>query len=164
MGGPEPRVRIGRIVGPHGVCGAVRIDLLTDFPERFHKGATLRIGEREAVVQSVSFHQGQARVQFQGFTTVEEAEALKWEYVTVAADERPELEDGEYLARDLIGLPVFTEDGRELGTLDEVLPYPAHDLWRVGAILVPAVRQFVLDVSLEDRRITVRLIPGMEPE
>jgi 16S rRNA processing protein RimM len=157
-------VRIGRIVGPHGVRGAVRIDLLTDFPERFQKGARVWIGDREAVVLSASFHQGQARVQFQGLTTIDEAEGLRWEYVTVAADERPELEEGEFLARDLLGLRVFTPEGRELGTLDAVLPYPAHDVWKVGEILIPAVREFVLDVDLQAKRITVRLIPGMEPE
>jgi 16S rRNA processing protein RimM len=157
-------VRIGRIVGPHGVRGAVRVEILTDFPERFRKGARVWIGDRETVVERSSYHQGQARVQFQGVSSVEQAEELRWAFVTVPADDRPSLGDGQYLARDLIGLPVFATDGRLLGTLDEVSHYPAHDVWRVGDILVPAVREFVPTVDLEAGRIVVRLIPGMEPE
>ena len=65
----------------------------------------------------------------------------------------------------LIGLEVFTQEGRPVGTVAEIWPTPAHPVLVVrgsGEVLIPSVPEFVKSVSLLDRRITVKLLPGME--
>jgi 16S rRNA processing protein RimM len=61
---------------------------------------------------------------------------------------------------------VSSDDGRDLGVVEEVLAYPGHDLWRIvagdgGEILVPVVDELIVDVDLEGRRAVVRALPGL---
>ena len=65
---------------------------------------------------------------------------------------------------DMIGLKVVTLEGRELGSVDEVLAYPAQDILKIGEVMIPLVKQFVKSVDFEKATITVDLIPGMLPE
>lgn len=159
---PEGHVRVGQIVGPFGIKGGIKVAPLTDFPERFGVGSLLYLaGEPRRVTES-HWHKSQVRVVVEGIETVEGAEAVKWQYLTVPASDRPELDDDEYLARELVGLTVV-EDGKPIGMVDEVVPSPAHDLLRVGDALIPCVSAFVKGVDLERREITVALIDGMRP-
>ena len=57
---------------------------------------------------------------------------------------------------------MITKEGRPLGKVDQVLPYPAHDVLVVGKIMIPAVQEFVKEVDLEGKRIVVKLLEGME--
>ena len=80
-------------------------------------------------------------------------------------DRLPDPGPGVAYSFQLIGMEVVTEDGRRIGTLAEIWPSPAHPVLVVRGgteVLVPAVPEFVKAVSIEDRRITVRLLPGME--
>ena len=168
MGGRRPQtdpaghVRVGQIVGVFGLKGAVKVLLLTDFPERFEAGSLLYLDGEAREVLEVFWHKGQARVRFDGVSTPEEADALKWRFLTVPQRERPELEEDEYMASDLVGLSVV-ERGKVLGTVDAIEHSPAHDLLSFGGVLVPLVKQFVKSVDLERRVIEVELIEGMRP-
>jgi 16S rRNA processing protein RimM len=71
------------------------------------------------------------------------------------------LDDDEYRVDDVIGLKVVTIDGKELGKVDRVDPYPAQDILIIGDIMIPFVEQFVTDIDFEVGIITVDLIPGM---
>jgi 16S rRNA processing protein RimM len=159
---PEGHVRVGQIVGPFGIKGGLKVAPLTDFPERFDVGSLLYLAGLGHKVTESHWHKSQVRIMLEDVATVEDAEALKWQYLTVPASERPELDDDEYLARELVGLTVV-EDGKALGTVDEVVPSPAHDLLRVGDVLIPCVGAFIKEVDLEKREITVTLIEGMRP-
>ena len=158
---PVGHVTVGQVVGPQGLHGGFRVSCLTDFPERFDKGRILYLGGKPHKVRSVSWHKGQARIEVEGVETVEDAEALRWTYLTVPADERPELDDDEYLATDLIGLTAYDQNGNELGKVEEVLPSPAHSLLVIAGVMVPSVSEFVKDIDLEQGRITIHVIPGL---
>jgi ribosomal 30S subunit maturation factor RimM len=61
---------------------------------------------------------------------------------------------------------VRTESGRVLGTVSEVLAYPAQDLWRVvdeagTETLIPVVDAFIVSVDLSGRTAVVRDVPGL---
>jgi 16S rRNA processing protein RimM len=159
---PEGHVRVGQIVGPFGIKGGLKVVPLTDFPERFDVGSLLYLGGEPLTVASCHWHKTQARVVFVEIRTVEQAEALKWRFLTVPATERPELDDGEYLASDLVGMSVV-ERGNVVGVVDEVVQAPAQDLIRVGDTLIPLVRQFVKSVDIESKKIEVELIEGLRP-
>ena len=59
------------------------------------------------------------------------AEALRGTYLTVARDDLPPLEEGEYYHADLLGLPVVTPDGAAIGTVVEVENFGAGDVIEV---------------------------------
>jgi len=158
----EP-TRIGQIVGAHGLKGHVKVLPLTDFWERFEKGARLRVKGEWVTVESSIVHKNRPLLKLSGIDSIDAAEALQWEYLEAILGDAPDLEEDEYLTEDLIGCRVVTTGGRELGKVDDVLAMPAHDVLQIGEILIPAVKEFVRDVNLDDEVITVELIPGMLP-
>ncbi len=110
----------------------------------------------------MSIHKGRPLLKLKGIEDVTAAESLQWEYLEAVG--RPELDEDEFLAEDLIGLRAVTSEGEELGEVEDVLPYPAQDVLVIGEIMVPLVKQFVKDIDLEGGTVTVELIPGMRPE
>jgi 16S rRNA processing protein RimM len=154
---------VGRVVGVFGLRGWVKIEPLTDFAERFDPGAELFLNGEPHEVLDCQWHKQQVRVRLEGVATVEGAQALVGATVEADADEEFDLEDGEYLVADLLGLSVVDERGVTLGKVDEIMPAPAHDLLRVGETLIPMVGEFIRSIDFEAKRIEVRLIPGMHP-
>lgn len=157
-------IPIGKIVGAFGIDGRMKIESLTDFPARFDRGKTIFIKGAGHQILWVAWHKSQARVKLDGFARPEDVESLVGTLVQIPADDRPSLEDDEYYTADLIGMKVITEDGEELGLLDEVLSLPAHDVLVIGEVMIPAIEEFVQMVDFDEETITVRLIPGMRGE
>jgi len=120
-------ITIGQVVGSFGLQGWLKVEPLTDFPERFAPGAVVCLKGRDHVVETRSVHKGQIRLKLEGISTPEQAEAVRWEMLTVPKTSRPTLAEGEYLSKDLIGLLVLNVDGREVGIIDEIIPTPAND-------------------------------------
>jgi 16S rRNA processing protein RimM len=78
---------------------------------------------------------------------------------------RAKLPRGRYYVHDVVGLRVVDQQGTELGTLREVLKLPAHDVYVVARgekeFMIPAVKEFVLEINPAERFVRVRLIEGM---
>jgi 16S rRNA processing protein RimM len=172
-GGDEAQGRylaVGRIVGLHGIRGEVKVELLTDFPERFKAGAKLYLGSeseaRPIQVEGARPHQGMMLVKFAGVTDRDAAEELRQALLLIPEDEAMPLADDENYAHDLIGLQVETQEGRVLGRLTEILYTSANDVYVVrgpaGELLIPALRQVVLTVDLAAGRMVVTLPEGLE--
>jgi 16S rRNA processing protein RimM len=148
-------------VGAFGLKGQLKVDSLTDFLERFEPGARLLLRGEWVEVEAMSIHKGRPLLKLRGVDNITAAEKLQWEYLEALG--RPELDEDEFLAEDLVGLKVMTEAGEELGVVDEVLPYPAQDILKVGEIMIPLVKEFVKNIDEPSGTITVHLIPGMRP-
>jgi 16S rRNA processing protein RimM len=101
---------------------------------------------------------------FEEVSSVGMAMALKNSIVCIDRGD-VELEEGAYFLADIIGLPVFDEaSGAEIGTLSDVLEYPASRVFVVKGEterLIPDVPEFIKKVDVGGGRITVRLIEGM---
>jgi 16S rRNA processing protein RimM len=158
----ERFVRVGQIAGAFGLRGQVKVQPLTDFAaERFRKGARLRLNGEWVEVESASVHKGRPLLKLRGIDTIDAAEALQFKFLEAA--DRPRMGRDEFLIADLIGLAVRTAEGETLGSVEEVLQNPAHEILVVGEIMIPLVERFVKAVDVRDRTITVELIPGMRP-
>jgi len=157
-------MQIGRIVGAHGLKGQVKVEPLTDFADRFAVGARVLLKGAWHTIETSTIHKGRPLIKLSEVNDLTAAEKFQWEYLEVAQDDRPDLDEDEFLIDDLIGLRVVTTEGRELGEVDDVLALPAQDVLQVGDILIPAVKEFVKDVDLDNEVITVQLIPGMLPD
>jgi 16S rRNA processing protein RimM len=155
----EPVV-IGKVVGVFGLKGILKVWPDTDFPERFDEGRTVLIGETPYEIVETRWHKQQARIRVKGITKIAQGEALIGAPVSVPADDVPTLEEGQYMIDDLIGVEVFDESGKRLGAVDQVVR-GAQDLYEVSGVLVPAVKEFVLEVDIAARRMVIRPIAGM---
>lgn len=167
MSGRSPRpshITIGKVVGPHGILGGLKIAPTTDFLQRFEVGRTIYINDRPVTIKRLMAHKTQVRIETKEITDRNTAETLKWAKVSVPADEIPELEEDEFFSADLIGLKAVDESGNVLGVVSDVFSSPAHDVLQIGSAMVPAVMEFVKEVDLEAGVIVITPIPGMFEE
>ena len=159
---PEPDLRIGRVLKAHGVKGALRVELLTDFPDRFAPGREMVVGGRRLRVARSEQLQGSVLVTFEGISDRTAAEPLAGAYVTVPLAEARALPADHYYHFQLVGLTVFdTRQARQLGRVTEVLSYAANDVLRVTdgdrEVLIPMIRSVVRSIAPAEGMIIVDL-------
>lgn len=162
-------ITVGRIVRPQGRRGEVRLEPLTDEPARLADLADCYLvppaeGEPRRI-EAVWFQGAVPVVKLAGTDSIGEAEALAGRLVAIPRGEARPLPPDHFYAFDLIGCRVRTPDGSALGTIAEVSPGPAHDLWVVRAEsrewLLPAVSAIVERVDLGARVVLVRPPEGL---
>lgn len=154
-------VTIGRVVGPHGILGGLKIVPATDFLERFEPGRTIYLNGQPVTIKRLGFHKTQVRIETNEIRDRNRAEELKWAEVTVPSDEMPDLEEDEFYTADLIGLEVLDGCGNKLGKVDSVFASPAHDILVVGEAMVPAVKEFVKEIDFDRKVVVIAPIAGM---
>ena len=165
----EQFLRVGVIKRPHGLKGEVKVYPTTEDPARFKKlkKVLLRTPKEDLTVniRSVSFFKGQVIVAFEGMDRIEDVEHLRNCDIMVSREDAIPLEEGEYYVADLMGLKVINEDGSALGELVDVMETGANDVYVVKTpereILIPAIKQCILDVDLETGTMKVHLLPGL---
>jgi 16S rRNA processing protein RimM len=159
---PETDLRIGLVRSAHGVKGALRVELLTDFPDRFGPGREVEVAGRRLRVARSSDQPDGLLVTFEGIDDRNAAELLVGAYCTVPLEDARVLPADQYYHFQLVGLRVFdVHSERELGEVAEVLTYPANDVLRVTdgshEVLIPMVRSIVRAIAPSEGRITVDL-------
>ena len=152
-------IRVGQVVGAFGVDGAVKVLPLTDFDDRFRPGASLLV---DGVTRHVEWSRDQPQglvVKLTGLDNRTLAELHRGRYLEVPIDSVHRLPEGAWYHHQLVGLEVRTAAGRHVGEIAEVMERPANDVWvaRAGNLesLIPATREAVLEVDLDNRRVTV---------
>ena len=152
--------RIGVIVRPHGVHGAVKLDPLTDSSRRFRglKEAFLEMHGDMRPVQLVvsSVAQDSVILTVEGCETPEQANALRGAYLCVDRAHAVRLPKDTYFVTDLIGCETFDTDGNAYGKLTEVYETGANDVYEIehGKLMVPALKRVLHEVDTDAGRIT----------
>lgn len=167
---------VGKIVNTHGIKGDLKILSQTDFPElRFGKGSELILlspdeSQRLNVqVEGSREQKGLYFVRFKGWNDINQVEKYKGWSVKVDEEDLAELEEDEYYFHEIIGCRVATAEGRELGTVKEILTPGANHVWVVKPpkgkdILIPVIDEVVVDVDVDNKLITVELMEGLVDE
>ena len=163
-------IEIGRLGRPHGLKGEQRLDPCTFTPLELHaiKDFTWRGPDgasRTVTLATARPANDHMLVRFTEARSREGAAALTNGHLLVEEERLPDPGPGAAYQHQLIGLEVVTEEGRPVGTVAEIWPSPAHAVLVVrgaGEVLIPSIPEFVRAVNLADRRITVRLLPGMD--
>jgi 16S rRNA processing protein RimM len=172
---PDGYLAVGYITGVHGLRGELKVELYTDFPERFSPGTMLFLSEalEEVTVVAARLHKQSLLLRLEDVQSREEAEALRGEWLFVPETEAVELEAGAYWVHDIIGLTVQTVAGQPLGVVKEVLFTGANEVYVVETppeinqgqdLLLPATEEVIQAVDLEGGRMTVQLLPGLLDE
>jgi 16S rRNA processing protein RimM len=159
---PEIDLRIGLVRSAHGVKGALRVELLTDFPDRFAPGREVEVAGRHLRVARSSEQPDGLLLTFDGIDDRNAAEQLVGAYCTVPLEDARALPADRYYHFQLVGLRVFdVHRDRDLGEVAEVLTYPANDVLRVTdgshEVLIPMIRSVVRSIAPSEGRITVEL-------
>lgn len=160
-------VAVGRVTGPHGVRGWVKVELLTGDPGRFTQLgevlAGLPGGEPAAYkVEETGSQPKNALLKLGGVSDRDQAEALKGATLFIPESLVPPPSGGEYYYYQLEGLRVETETGEHAGTLDFVGNTPGNDVYFVlppgggEHRLVPALKKAIVSIDLEKGLMVVR--------
>lgn len=167
----EEYLIIGSVTAPFGVRGEVKIFPLTDDVNRFKKlkEVYLDTGKEKVLLhpESVKFSKQFVIVKFREFQNMNEVEGLRNKNLLVDRAHAVPLKKDEYFITDLIGIDVIREDGSKLGILKDVLGTGANDVYIVekedhSEILLPAIRECILDVDTKNRVMKVFVMPGLE--
>lgn len=151
---------VGRILGPFGLKGELRVQPLTDNPARFQPKARLWAGQQPVTIATSRQAQSYVYITLKGFTDRASVDKFRHALLQVPESELPPLPDGEYYRFQLRGLGVVSRDGAPLGILEEIIETGANDVYRVrdaaGADqLIPALAGVIISVDLEERRMVV---------
>lgn len=166
----EQLLQVGVISSTHGVRGEVKVFPTTDDVKRFKKlkQVILDTGREHLPleVESVKFFKQFAILKFKGINNINDIEKYKGKSLLVDRKNAVKLQKNEYFIADMIGLTVFTEDGAEFGELKDVLETGANDVYVIeslkhGEVLVPAIKQCILEVDIENRKMVIHLMEGL---
>ena len=166
----EELLQVGVITSTHGVRGEVKVFPTTDDPNRFKslKHVLLDTGreKKSLEVQGVKFFKQFVILKFKGIDNINDIEMYKKRELWIPREEAQELEEDEYYIADLIGMDVVLEDGSKFGTLKDVMETGANDVYVVEdtkgeEILLPAIRECILDVDVEKNVMTIHLMKGL---
>lgn len=163
----ESTVAVGRITRAHGVQGELAVLVISEVPGRFADGETVWLEDgRTLTVESSRPHKDRLLVRFREVQTREQAEALQRALLVVPESLSPELPEGSWWDHRIIGCAIETDTGRALGTVHDVIHTAANDVWSAvddegTETLIPALRDVILDVDMDAKRIVVREIPGL---
>ena len=161
---------IGQIVNTFGVKGFVKVKPFTDDLERFEELESILVIKNkdmiEMKIEEVKYHKDMVLIKFKGIDRVEDAELLRNSYLKVNRQDEPELEEGTYYIVDLIGLDVYSDEGKLLGKLDDVFNSGSCDIYVVKdelgkQLLLPAISDVIKEINLNERKIVAHLLKGL---
>jgi 16S rRNA processing protein RimM len=162
---------VGLLRRPHGVQGEILMEVYTDFPERLKDGTAVFLGAKHKpmTIRHFRHHNEGLLLSFDGVDTPESAGLLRKQMVYVKTATRPALPAGQFYHHQMIGMTVVEDSGVELGRLTEIIKTGANDVYVVTPdagkeLLLPSIKQVVLDVNVEANRMIVHLIPGLLEE
>ncbi len=158
-------VVVGRVIGPWGLKGDLKIEPDTDSPKRFAPDSALYLnGQATTVARSRKSRQAIV-VKLDLVNDRTHAESLRGALLTIPLADLEPLPEGTFYHFEIVDADVWTETGQFLGRVKEILQTGAHDVYVVvqgdREVLVPAVADIVLEVSVEESKIVVRLPDGL---
>ncbi len=158
---------IGQVTAPFGVKGALRVRPDTDFPERF--GALSQVclelptgEERVLAVRRAQVRPKGVTLWLFGCEDRETATSLRGALVKVKQSMAVPLPEGRHWVHDIIGLRVVTDKGEDLGQVTEVIRGPGNDVYVTPLTMVPALRDVVRRIDLDEGVMVIAPLPEEE--
>ena len=165
----EQMLRVGVITSTHGVRGEVKVFPTTDDAKRFKTLKKVILDGREPLelsIEQVKFFKNMVILKFKGYDNINDVETWRQRDLLITRDQAVELKEDEYFITDLIGLTVVSEDEAVLGRVKDVLETGANDVYVVELtggkeLLLPAIKDCILNVDLEGGRMKVHVLDGL---
>ena len=166
----EELLQVGVITSTHGVRGEVKVFPTTDDPNRFKslKHVLLDTGreKKSLEVQGVKFFKQFVILKFKGIDNINDIEIYKGKDLLISREHAVSLAPDENFIIDLIGLKVVTDEGKDFGTVKDILQTGANDVYVIDGndgkeYLFPSIKECILDVNLEEGKVTVHILDGL---
>ena len=163
-------IEIGQIVNTNGLKGVVKVNPFTDdiskFEELKYIYIQLKSELKKVKIEQVRYNKNQVLLKLEGIDSIEEAEKYRNFYLKIEKKSQEELGEDTYYIVDLIGINVYSENDEYLGTIEDVFPTGSSDVYVVKdnlgkQILVPAIAEVVKEVELKNKKMVIKIIPGL---
>ncbi|MDE0308229.1 MAG: ribosome maturation factor RimM [Acidiferrobacterales bacterium] len=155
--GKDRNIVVARITDAFGVKGQVKIRSFTEDSQTLLEFSNWivsnpKLGERSFEVVAAKFQSSHIIAALQGLDNREEALELKGSDILIPLSELPQLPPGTYYWNELIGLTVSNTDGKNFGTVMEIIATGANDVLVVNGHkkhLIPYLDSVIVDVDLD---------------
>ena len=159
-------IKLGKVTAPQGIKGEVRVYPYTDEITRFSEIEGVLLDGRKRKIQNARYMKNMAVLKLEGIDDRNAAEAIRGKELLLSKEDLWEQPEDTYFIDDLVGCAVVSEDGASVGMLKSIISRPAQDLYEIeradgSAFLLPAVKEFVKNVDLTNKIITIHLINGL---
>lgn len=166
----EDRLQVGIISSTHGVKGEVKVFPTTDDVNRFKKLKEVLLDTGKEImtleIEGVKFFKQYAILKFKNYDNINDIERYKGKSLYVPRSNAVKLKKDEYFVADLIGIRVINEEDKEIGTMTDYMETGANDVYTITMrdgreLLLPAIKQCVLDVDIEHKQMRVHILEGL---
>lgn len=160
------KILIGKIVNVVGLKGELKVYCYTDKKEQFEDLGTIWLDDETYVIKNVRYQGNVVILRLEDICDRDAADMQRNKSVYIDASALKELPEDTYYVRDLIGLQVRDEEQKLFGVLEDVIQSSSQDLYQIKLesgqkILLPAVKEFVLDVNIQDKQMKVKVPDGL---
>lgn len=162
-------ILIGKILGPHGIKGTLKIKPFTDFLDRFDKDKIVKIKFEETlfefVIEESFLHKNFVCIKLKGIDDINQALKFKNCEIVIEEDELRTLDKDEYYIHDLIGLKVLDDDDNEIGVITDVISLVSNDVYEIELqnkkkVFYPAVKDFIKEIDISKKIIRIKNYEG----
>ena len=165
-------ISIGKIAGPHGIQGAVKVYSYAESVSVFKSGITILVKNpndstvKDYRVKWSAPHSRFVLLLFEGVESRVPADNLKGFELFINKADLPELEKDTYYWNDIIGLLVYASDDNYIGRVESIIQTGANDIYVVkdeknNEVLIPAIESVVLNIDVIQKTMKVNLPEGL---
>ncbi len=159
-------VAVGQVVRAWGTKGEIKVESLTDFPDRFAVRKTLYIEGIPFIIEQSRPHKDCFIIKLATINDPSTADRLRGTYLEIPEEQIHKLPAGKYYWFQMIGLEVVDTNDEPVGRIVDILPTGSNDVYIVrghrGEILIPATDEVVKLIDLENGRMTIHFMDGLE--
>jgi 16S rRNA processing protein RimM len=162
-------IKVGRIINTHGIKGELKVFPLTDNLDRFDDLKIVYLGnnKEKVEIEQVKYHKGLVIIKFREFDNINQVLRFKDDFIYIDEEDKVKLPEDHYFIFDIIDCDVYDTEGRKIGIVIDVLQYTSNDVYVVKdqdknkQYLIPAVKQFIVDIDVDNKKIIIDPIEGM---
>jgi 16S rRNA processing protein RimM len=158
-------VTVGKLGRARGVHGELWVTPATDFPDRFLGLKEIYIDNRgvweKIRIVSSRMISGRPVVALADVTSREQASRLTNRELALPREQLVKLPEDRHYIFEVVGCQAYAAGSNEpLGEIVDVAQYPANDVYVIrkadgGELVCPAIKQFVVSIDTEQKRVTL---------
>ena len=164
-------LEIGQIVNTYGIKGFLKVVPYTDDNKRFERLKTVYVDQKgkklEIEIEEIKYSKNLVLLKLKGIDSIEEAEKYKNAILKIDRKNAVELPENTYFMVDLLGLSVYTEEGENIGKVEDIFKTGSNDVYVVKdelgkQILLPAIESVIKQIDIKNGKIIVHLLEGLK--
>jgi 16S rRNA processing protein RimM len=162
-------ILIGKIVGPHGIKGTIKVKPFTDFLERFDKDKIIKVKNKDSLfeflIEESFLHKNFVCLKLKGIDDINSALKFKDAEIVIEDNELKKLDKDEFYIHDLIGLKVIGEAGENIGIIVDVISLLTNDIYEIELlngkkIFYPALKEYIQEIDIHKREMRIKNYEG----